>query len=65
MARSGLANAKTLIVSDLHLEKGSSFALRGQMLPPYDTHAALMKLTDLMLRLQPEIIVSLGDSFPR
>lgn len=55
--------AKTLIVSDLHLEKGSSFALRGQMLPPYDTHAALLKLADLTQRLQPEIIVSLGDSF--
>lgn len=58
-----VAGAKTLIVSDLHLEKGSSYALRGQMLPPYDTHAALMKLTDLMLRLQPDIVVSLGDSF--
>jgi len=58
-----IAESKTLIVSDLHLEKGSAFAIRGQMLPPYDTHAALMKLTDLMLRLQPDIIVSLGDSF--
>lgn len=58
-----IASAKTLIVSDLHLEKGSSYAIRGQMLPPYDTHAALMKLTDLMLRLQPDIVVSLGDSF--
>ena len=58
-----IADAKTLVVSDLHLEKGSAFAVRGQMLPPYDTHATLMKLTDLMLRLQPEIIVSLGDSF--
>ncbi len=58
-----IAEAKTLIVSDLHLEKGSSFALRGQMLPPYDTHAALLKLTNLMLRLSPDIIVSLGDSF--
>lgn len=58
-----IAEAKALIVSDLHLEKGSSFALRGQMLPPYDTHAALLRLTDLMLRLSPDIIVSLGDSF--
>jgi DNA ligase-associated metallophosphoesterase len=58
-----IADAKTLIVSDLHLEKGSAFAIRGQMLPPYDTHAALLKLTDLMLRLQPDIVVSLGDSF--
>jgi DNA ligase-associated metallophosphoesterase len=58
-----VAEAKALIVSDLHLEKGSSYAVRGQMLPPYDTHAVLMRLTDLMLRLSPEIIVSLGDSF--
>jgi len=58
-----VADAKTLIVSDIHFEKGSAYAIRGQMLPPYDTHAALMKLTDLMLRLSPDIIVSLGDSF--
>ncbi len=58
-----IVESKALIVSDLHLEKGSSFALRGQMLPPYDTHAVLMRLTDLMLRYSPEIIVSLGDSF--
>jgi DNA ligase-associated metallophosphoesterase len=58
-----VAESKTLIVSDVHFEKGASFARRGQMLPPYDTHAALLKLTDLMLRLAPDTIVSLGDSF--
>jgi hypothetical protein len=58
-----VSDAKTLIVSDLHLEKGSAFALRGQMLPPYDTHAALVKLEALMARLAPDIVVSLGDSF--
>ena len=30
-----------LVVSDLHLEKGSSFAARGVLLPPYDTVATL------------------------
>ena len=25
-----------LLVADLHLEKGSAFAARGMMLPPYD-----------------------------
>ena len=30
-----------LVVSDLHLEKGSSFAARGMLLPPYDTVATL------------------------
>lgn len=58
-----IADAKALIVSDLHLEKGSSFAVRGQMLPPYDTHAALTKLVALADKLTPDIIVSLGDSF--
>lgn len=28
---------RTLVVADLHLEKGSAFAARGRMLPPYDT----------------------------
>ena len=58
-----IGEAKTLIVSDLHLEKGSAFAARGQMLPPYDTHAALVRLKALADRLKPDIIVSLGDSF--
>jgi DNA ligase-associated metallophosphoesterase len=58
-----LAEAKTLIVSDLHLEKGSAYAIRGQMLPPYDTHAALVRLAALIDRMAPDIVVSLGDSF--
>src|SRR5262249_11077493 len=58
-----IADAKTLIVSDLHLEKGSSFARNGQMLPPYDTHATLSRIAALMDALEPEIVVSLGDSF--
>jgi DNA ligase-associated metallophosphoesterase len=55
--------ARTLIVSDLHLEKGSSFARGGQMLPPYDTRACLLRLTALIDALTPERVVSLGDSF--
>lgn len=58
-----IASAKTLIVSDLHLEKGSSFARNGQLLPPYDTHATLSRVLSLMDRLHPDIVVSLGDSF--
>ncbi|MBL8548595.1 MAG: ligase-associated DNA damage response endonuclease PdeM [Hyphomonadaceae bacterium] len=52
-----------LVVSDLHLEKGSSFALRGQLIPPYDTRATLKRLAALIERLKPDIVVSLGDSF--
>jgi uncharacterized protein len=58
-----LSSARALIVSDLHLEKGSSFARRGQMLPPYDTRATLGRLVALVDRLAPDVIVSLGDSF--
>jgi DNA ligase-associated metallophosphoesterase len=58
-----IADACALVVSDLHLEKGSAFAVHGQMLPPYDTHAALIKLSALLERLAPDIVVSLGDSF--
>ena len=31
----------TLLVADLHLEKGSAYASRGTMLPPYDTRRDL------------------------
>jgi hypothetical protein len=58
-----LTASRTLIVSDLHLEKGSAFARRGQMLPPYDTRSTLQRLADLMARLQPTTVVSLGDTF--
>jgi hypothetical protein len=53
---------RALIVSDLHLEKGSAFAARGQMLPPYDTRETLRKLAVLIDRYQPETVISLGDS---
>lgn len=58
-----LAQSRTLIVSDLHLEKGSSYAKSGQLLPPYDTRATLAKLKAAMARLAPARVVSLGDSF--
>jgi uncharacterized protein len=55
--------AATLVVSDLHLEKGSSFARKGMLLPPWDTHATLERLTLLLRRYRPRIVVALGDSF--
>ena len=42
-----LPGQRALIVSDLHFEKGSSFGMGGQMLPPYDTRTTL-RLTDLV-----------------
>lgn len=52
-----------LIVADLHLEKGSSFATRGRFLPPYDTAATLARLALLVARHNPRMVVCLGDSF--
>ncbi len=54
---------KTLIVSDLHLEKGSSAATRGSLLPPWDTRVTLDRLALLMRHWRPERVVALGDSF--
>jgi DNA ligase-associated metallophosphoesterase len=52
-----------LTVADLHLEKGSSFAARGVLLPPYDTAAALSRITALVARYAPRVVIALGDSF--
>jgi len=54
---------RTLIVADLHLEKGSAFAVRGQMLPPYDTRETLSRLGEVIGRYRPRCVVALGDSF--
>jgi DNA ligase-associated metallophosphoesterase len=52
-----------LAVADLHLEKGSSFAARGVLLPPYDSAATLARLARLIARYAPRMVVALGDSF--
>jgi uncharacterized protein len=52
-----------LVVSDLHLEKGSSFATRGVLLPPYDTAATLSRLAAVVARHDPRMVIALGDSF--
>ncbi|WP_338662486.1 ligase-associated DNA damage response endonuclease PdeM [Pararoseomonas sp. SCSIO 73927] len=54
---------QTLIVSDLHLEKGSHFAARGRFVPPYDTRETLAKLALAVRRYGPARLVLLGDSF--
>ncbi|HUD86699.1 MAG TPA: ligase-associated DNA damage response endonuclease PdeM [Xanthobacteraceae bacterium] len=54
---------KLLAVADLHLEKGSAFAARGVLLPPYDTAATLARLALLVERYAPRLVVALGDSF--
>jgi uncharacterized protein len=54
---------KLLIVADLHLEKGSAFAARGVLLPPYDTAATLARVAGLIERYAPRLLIALGDSF--
>jgi len=54
---------RLLVVSDLHLEKGSSFARRGVLLPPYDTLATLGRLGAVIARHNPRTVIALGDSF--
>jgi DNA ligase-associated metallophosphoesterase len=53
----------TLIVADLHLEKGSAFARRGQLVPPLDTRETLRRLAVDAAAVAPERILFLGDAF--
>ena len=50
-----------LVVADLHLEKGSSYARHN--LPPYDSRATLDRLAEVVGRLEPRHVICLGDSF--
>ncbi len=54
---------RLLVVSDLHLEKGSSYAARGTLLPPFDTAATLARLAGAIARYNPKLVIALGDSF--
>ncbi len=55
---------ETLIVSDLHFEKGSGIAARRRLhIPPYDTRATLTNLERLIARYKPKRVICLGDSF--
>jgi hypothetical protein len=54
---------QALVIADLHLEKGSAYAARGQMLPPYDTREALARLSAEVAAARPKLLVMLGDAF--
>jgi DNA ligase-associated metallophosphoesterase len=55
---------RLLAVADLHLEKGSSYAVAARkLLPRYDTRQTLGALSALIDALHPETVVCLGDSF--
>lgn len=57
-----LEEERALVVADLHLEKGSAYAARGQMLPPYDTRETLDRLDAEIRTLAPRVAVLLGDT---
>jgi DNA ligase-associated metallophosphoesterase len=54
---------RTLIFADLHFEKGSAYAKRGSLLPPYDTRTTIKRMADVVARYAPGRIIALGDSF--
>ncbi|MDF1586790.1 ligase-associated DNA damage response endonuclease PdeM [Rhodospirillales bacterium YIM 152171] len=54
---------RALLVADLHFEKGSAYARRGALLPPWDTAATLARLEAAVERRAPKLVVSLGDAF--
>jgi DNA ligase-associated metallophosphoesterase len=54
---------RVLAVADLHLEKGSACAGRGQLVPPFDSRLTLDRLARLIHRTRPETVVAVGDSF--
>lgn len=54
---------RTLVVADMHFEKGSSYARAGIYLPPYDTRTTLKRIAKLMAYYRPQCTIALGDSF--
>ncbi len=59
------AAENALLVADLHLEKLSSYARRGSLLPPYDTGMTLRRLEADLVATGATEIIALGDSFHR
>lgn len=54
---------ETIVVADLHFEKGSAYATRGTLLPPYDSRATLEALANVLRHHNPKRVICLGDSF--
>ncbi len=58
-----LPDYETLVISDLHLEQGSSLARRGIHVPPFDTAVTLALLETVVAAAKPKRLIFLGDSF--
>ncbi len=54
---------RTLLVADMHLEKGSFFARTGQMLPPYDSRETLERIASTIKQTGARRVITLGDNF--
>ncbi len=54
---------ETLVLADLHFEKGSSYARAGTYLPPYDTRTTLARIERLVAQYRPARVIALGNSF--
>ena len=57
-----LPSYQTLVVSDLHFEKGHAQSTTAQ-LPRYDTDMTLLKLSKIVDKINPQRCIFLGDSF--
>lgn len=53
---------RALLVADLHFEKASAYAARGQMLPPYDSLATIAALDAAITASDAQEVWCLGDS---
>jgi uncharacterized protein len=58
-----LAAHSVLAIADLHLEKGSFFAARGNPVPRHDTRDTLQRLGAVIDIYRPQTVICLGDSF--
>jgi uncharacterized protein len=54
---------RALLVADLHLEKASWYATRGQFLPPYDSRETLERLALAIRETGARRVYTLGDNF--
>jgi uncharacterized protein len=54
---------EAMIISDLHLEQGTSLARRGLHVPPFDTAITLRLLEQVVENSRPKRLIFLGDSF--
>ena len=58
-----LPERRTVVFADLHFEKGSAFAQRGALLPPWDSAATLERMEAVLACHAPSRVICLGDSF--